>query len=113
MTEINHDNKKLTIDGETVTVRHPVAEVLQLDAVYIVLLDVPNGTIDNRNVIGLSEAGEKLWEIDPVSDDPTADQAYVNMYEQDGTVWVVNPIGAECSLDIETGSLIDKRTKRW
>lgn len=113
MTTIETAGDTLDIDGTRVRFRHTIEEVVHVEGVIVVLLDVPTGTIDNRNVIGVSEDGQRLWEIDPISDDSTADQAYVTLYEKDGGVWVGNPIGAECKLDLETGSFVETQTKRW
>lgn len=112
MTTIETAGETLDIDGTRVRFRHPIKDVVHAEGVIVVLLDVPPGSIDNRNVIGVSEDGERLWEIDPISDDPTADQAYVNLYEKGGGVWVGNPIGAECRLDPATGNLTEKLQKK-
>lgn len=111
--------KKIDVDGDTLTVkdgkvvfRHPVEKAIESDGIIVVLLNVPTGSIDNRNVIGISEDGDRLWEIEPISNDPSADQAYVNLYEEDGDVWVFNPIGARCRIDIHSGDLIEKEVTR-
>lgn len=113
MTEIDIDGKTIRFDGTEVAVRHPVKESIQRQTVFIVLLDVPHGTIDNRNVIGFSSTGNRLWEIDPISNDPTADQPYVSLFEEDGGVWVSNPVGAKCRLDIDTGQFTETQQKKW
>ncbi|GAB7117831.1 hypothetical protein [Natrinema pallidum] len=112
MTTVSVDGKELTIGETTVTLRHPIKETVRVNDVVVVLLDVPIGTIDNQNVIAFSKNGDRLWEIEPISDDPTADQAYVNIYINERGVWVVNPIGARCRVDVETGILVEKEITR-
>ncbi|MFC3959232.1 hypothetical protein [Halovivax cerinus] len=113
MTTIDIEGDTLVVGDTKFRFRHPVKETADKGDVVIVLLDVPVGEIDNRNVIGVSKDGDRLWEIEPISDDPTRDQAYVSLYERGGDVWVGNPIGAECKVDARTGSFLEKRTKRW
>jgi len=113
MTIVTIDGTEVHLDGTTVSFRHPVKKTIRSDDTVVVLLDVPVGTIDNRNVIGISVDGDRRWEIEPISDDATADQAYVNIYKKDGDVWVVNPIGAECRLSLSDGSFAETQTKRW
>lgn len=110
----------IDIDGDTITfgeeravLRHPVAESVETDGVLVVLLDVPTGTIDNRNVVGFTTTGERRWEIDPISDDPSADQSYVNLFEEDGGVWVYNPVGAKCRIDPHSGALLETQQQKW
>lgn len=113
MTEIEINGDTLQFEDTEVRLRHPIKKSVCVDGVVVVLLDVPTGSIDNRNVIGFSKDGERLWEIEPISDDPTANQKYLNLVEKEGGLWAINPIGAECRLDVETGEFIEKRTKRW
>ncbi len=112
MTTVRYDGRTLTIEDTTVSLRHPVKEATRVNDVVVVLLDVPTGTIDNRNVIGVSENGARLWEIEPISDDPTADQPYVDLSKENGGIWVVNPIGARCRVDVATGTLVEKEITR-
>ncbi|QIB74488.1 hypothetical protein G3I44_09475 [Halogeometricum borinquense] len=113
MAEIDVDSETIVFGTDRVVIRHPVMKSLHKDDVFIVLLEVPNGTIDNRNVIGFSTSGRRLWEIEPISDSSTADQPYVNLFEENGAIWVYNPIGAKCRLDIDTGNIIKKEQKKW
>lgn len=113
MTTVSTHGSTVEIDENSVTFRHPIKETVRDGDVVVVLLDVPVGTVDNRNVIGLSVDGDRLWEIEPISDDASADQAYVNLFRKGGDVWVSNPIGAECRLDLSDGSFAETRTKRW
>lgn len=113
MSEIDVDGDTIRFGGTKVVVRHPVKESIQRQDVFIVLLDVPPGTIDNRNVIGFSPTGTRLWDIEPISDDPTADQPYVSLFEEDGGVWVYNPVGAKCRLDINNGQFTERQQKKW
>ena len=113
MVEIEINSDTIVFDTDSVVVRHPVKKSVQKEDVLIVLLDVPSGTIDNQNVIGFSTSGQRLWEIEPISDSSTAEQPYVNLFEEDGDVWVYNPVGAKCRLDIETGNFTKKVQKKW
>lgn len=113
MTDIEIDSDIIRFDGEKVVVRHPVKKSIQKEDVLIVLLDVPSGKSDNRNVIGFSSSGRRLWEIDPISDSPTADQPYVNLFEEDEDVWVYNPIGAKCRIDVATGDFTERKQQKW
>lgn len=113
MSTIETEGETITIGTTTIELRHSIKEALATEGVVIVLLDVPTGTVDNRNVIGFDMDGTRLWEIDPISDDPAADQPYVSLYEADGGIWVSNPIGAKCRLDVQTGDFVETETKRW
>lgn len=113
MPTVEVDGDTLTVDGTRVRFRHPIDETVVAGDVVVVLLDVPLGTIDNRNVVGVGADGERRWQIEPISDDPTADQPYVNLIERDDGVWVFNPIGAECRIDPETGEFVENRMKKW
>ncbi len=103
----------IQLDGTAVSFRHPIKKTIRNGDTVVVLLDVPVGTVDNRNVIGLSTDGDRRWQIEPISNETTADQAYVNIYQKDDAVWAVNPIGAECRLDLDDGSFAETQTVRW
>lgn len=112
MADIRVNDDTIDFGEVEKTVRHPVKKSLQADDVFIVLLDVPQDTVDNQNVIGFDEDGQRLWEIDAISGTDKVNQPYVNLFEKDGDAWVYNPIGAECRLDPATGNFTEKLQKK-
>lgn len=112
MGRIDAEGPVLRVGQTELQFRHPVRQWLRAGEAIVVLLAVPVGEIDNRNVVGVSTDGERLWEIEPIGDDPTADQAYVNLYRRDGGVWLGNPIGAALRIDPATGDVLERVTRR-
>jgi len=109
---MTNESHTFRIGDTEVELRNPVDDTTRMDGVVVVLLDVPTDEVDNRNVLGFSTDGERLWEIEPIDSGPSDDAPYNNLTVRDGSVWVFNWAGYECRVDLETGELLEKNCTR-
>lgn len=93
------------IGDTSITVRRPVETVIDIDGVIAVLLEVPTGDIDNRNVLAFDAKGSKLWEIEPSPPGTSDDNPFVELTTVDGLLIAETWNGMEYDVDVETGAI--------
>lgn len=113
MTEVTHSGRTLRINGTAITVRHPIKTVVDVDSIVIVLLQVPTGEVDNRNVIAFDSDGDQLWEIEPSPHGTEDDNPFVALTTDAGSVVAQTWNGIEYVVDIETGAIEARDLKRF
>lgn len=112
MDEISHSQNRLSIGEVTVELRHPIKEVLMHNEMVIALLDVPSGTIDNRNVLAFDQTGSPLWAIE-ASDDEGRDNPYMSVESQNGELIAEAWNGIRYVADEDTGEIRDGEIQRF
>lgn len=100
--------------GKVVKTAFPVAEAILFDDKVVVRLDVPTGTISNRNILAYSADGKVLWTIPESPDGGTRDNPYVQI-EKDGSGKIIarNWNGVEYLVDSANGAITVCGFKRF
>lgn len=106
MIEITVEGPRVRIDGVPCEFEYEVDDVLVVDETVVVLLDVPTGETDNRNVVGLNLDGSRRWRIDAL-DSERADKPFVAIDGEDGDFVADNWIGVRATVDPATGAITD------
>lgn len=112
MTEISHADRRLSIDGVDIQLRHSVKEIVEIDDLIIVLLKVPQEETDNRNVLAFDRDGSRRWTIER-SDDEGRDNPYMSIEDNDGDLVAETWGGIQYDVDLKTGSIRDGQLRRF
>lgn len=107
MTEINVAGSKIEISGVTHEFEHEVEEVVEVAGIVAVLLSIPTGETDNRNVVGFDVHGSFLWKIDRLYSDKE-DIPFVYLGVSDDKLIAETWMGLRVTIDPETGKITDK-----
>jgi hypothetical protein len=98
-------------NGTGVTLPFTVGDTAEVDGVLVVVLKLPPGQSMTENVLGISESGAILWQIERIpatSIDPVANQFVTIIGHDKGTVRVSNWNGVVVDVYVET-----VKVKRW
>lgn len=108
MTEISASGNTLQIGNQTVEFEYGIDDLVQLNGIIVVLLNIPTGETNNRNVIGLDQNGSIRWRIEEL-DSERADKPYVEIDITNGELVADNWMGVQAIVDIDTGAVKDTK----
>lgn len=99
MVKVSTDGCRLQLGSREIELNHVVRKAIKHDETVIVLLEVTDET-HNRNVLGFSTEGDRMWRVDP----PESSSIYTGLTERNGDVRVVDYAGNSYILDVFDGS---------
>lgn len=106
MNNIAFVNSKLTIGGRAIDFPHPIEEALIYRDLIIVRVEPPAGISFNRNVYGISQKGDVLWQIEESPHGTQEDKPYVNIYTgQNDDLIAGNWNGVSYSINPDNGKI--------
>lgn len=108
MTEISVGGNTLRIGSQTVKFDYDIDDLVQLNGMIVVLLNIPTGETNNRNVIGIDQNGSIRWRIEEL-DSERADKPYVEIDVSNGELVVDNWMGVQATVDVDTGAVKDTK----
>lgn len=119
--KIKFENKRLITEGFEVTLSKNIKNVLYKNGVYVVLFDIPSGSYETENIVGLNNRGNIIWTVEnaenvfPIAGKSEQSHQYVSLriYEgiaqQDESVFIAIPFwGPRYLVDYTTGKIVQK-----
>jgi hypothetical protein len=105
------DKKTVTVGGKKVTFDLNVDTVLEKDGILMVLLygggeQSTCKTYHSRNIFGVNEEGEIIWQVEAPTKDPV--DLYTGLFEEEGQVIGYCWKGFDNYLDPQTGKILDQ-----
>ena len=97
---------RLLIEGKDLFFEYPIKGVLKKEGVLMVLLKVPAKFNYQRNIFGVNEEGEIIWQVEAPTKDPV--DLYTGLFEEEGQVIGGAWSGGDCYLDPQTGKILKK-----
>lgn len=99
-------NGKVIIDGHPVILPHIADEAFEWHDLIIVKVDPPSGTIFNRNVFGITNQGEILWQIEESPHGTQDDKPYIQIsIEKSDNLIAENWNGVSYSVNPSNGKI--------
>jgi len=101
-------NRLMLANGCSIIFEYPIADAKSTQSLIVVLLDVPLGTRDNRNVYAINDNAELLWRIERMSNLDLIGQCPYNgiMTVNEESVTLYNWCGFSVVVNIHTGTII-------
>lgn len=97
---------KLLVEGRAISFPLRVAQVVELENGYAVRLDVPPGTVFNRNVYLVDKLGHVSWQIAESPHDTVTDKPYMFILRSpNGELVASNWNGIDYTVDSRTGEV--------
>ncbi|MFJ3485584.1 hypothetical protein ACIPL1_19660 [Pseudomonas sp. NPDC090202] len=94
------------VNGNRVLIPHPVSEALEYKNLIVVRIDPPAGVIFNRNIYGITNVGEILWQIQESPHGTQEDKPYTNIFlDPNGVLIAENWNGVGYSVNPESGEI--------
>lgn len=111
MTEIQVDGAQIKIGSEKHEFDGTVDDYVVMNDVVATLISVPNGEINNRNIIGFKKDGSRQWRVESLysGDD---DIPYVYIDKKENCIIADTWAGIQVTIDPNTGEIIDKEFKK-
>jgi hypothetical protein len=108
MSRFTVERQKIVFDsGKDITFAHTIAKTIDCDKAVVVMLDVPQGTIFNENVFGVSPDATILWQV-PKEEYVYADSPYTDIKLAKDTVVHYNWDGLRLTVEPATGKILEK-----
>lgn len=81
---------------------------LLVDGVRLVILRPRQEHGAEANLLGFRPSGEVIWRLAPPVDSPSAWDGFVNLWVQEGQVWVSSWSGFSLRIDHRAGRVIEQ-----
>jgi len=100
-----YGKRLLLPSGASVPLDHPIAEVVEVDGVFLVRLEVLAKAAYNENIFGIAPDGGILWRVQPFSHRGENDP-YVGLSVDGARVFANTWSGFRVEIDAQTGRIL-------
>jgi hypothetical protein len=87
---------------------HLIQSELLVDDVRLVILRPQSDRGPEANLLGFRPSGELIWALSPPTADPAVWDGFVNLWVQEGRVWVGSWSGFSLRIDHRTGEVVEQ-----
>ncbi len=84
---------------------YPIKERLEIDGIYVLLLNVPPDQAYPQNLFGVSEKGDVLWQVEPRSSN-VPNQRYTSIRDEVGVIVASTEDKLTRKVDPKTGKVL-------
>lgn len=105
MDEIRYSDDTIHVNGEMVSFRHPIDDLVCTGDGIVVLLEVPDDVDDPHNIVCIDRSGTINWQIDAPTEG-AYEQPYHFIKLRGGKLIATNWDGYDYRVDKDTGAVM-------